>query len=198
MPDLRRFRTRAGEVYAAHKGAIDQLCAARQQLHPGPYPQEQFMAAMREALAWHILRQPEVVRICWEQECSPASLRRFEDLERIPGWKVEQHSPALQLRDLRRWQKVMENCLCDQGWAARRRHRAQTVESGRCQQGRWHLPRVVRAHQGRLFTPLFQSQSLLWIPFEGENWLAHCDCGRTSAAGETTWSSQFFNKKFFS
>lgn len=175
MPDFGRFLTRAGEDYQKYRGSTDRLCAARAMLSPHPRLQAFFMAAMREALAWHCLHHPELARACWQADCWPRGLRHWEDLERLPRVESLVHSPQQLPRDLRRWTRVLENSLADLGWSRPRRrclwarpdclhwHEGDFPmfedESGQC---RW--PRVVRLQAGRLFCPVYRSRSLLSTP----------------------------------
>ena len=62
MPDLRRYRARAGSLLARERGSTDQLCAGHQQFSPHRHLQDMFMSAMREALCWHILRDDQLAQ----------------------------------------------------------------------------------------------------------------------------------------
>lgn len=189
MPELRRFLTRAGEARQRCRGAIDQLCAGRQQLSRHPHLQDSFMAAMREALAWHCLSDPRWAEACFECGCEPRSLRFYRDLTRLPRLDEQVHSPDREARDLRRWSRVADGVLCDLGWSRPRRRRpagevplrlstAPLAVWGRCAEGHWHLPRVVRVEGDRAFTPCFASRSLLWWPAEKSMKQGLCSCGR--------------------
>lgn len=187
MPELRRFLTRAGEERQRCRGAIDQLCAGRQQLSRHPHLQSSFMAAMREALAWHCLNDERLAAACLEADCEPRALRFYPDLSRLPRVEERLHSPQLESRDLRRWSKVAEGALSDLGWSRRRRPgpdaplRAALGEIfwARCELGRWHLPRVIRWQGDRTFTPCYASRSLFWWPAPEKSMKqGQCDCGR--------------------
>jgi hypothetical protein len=179
MPDLRRYRARAGTVLARERGATDQLCAGHQQFSPHRHLQDMFMAAMREGLCWHILRDDGLAQACLEQALNPNSLRTYEDLERIPDWAPQTHSPAREKRDRRRWDRVMRHSLCDLGWSKPRRRQADPCEDElRCSAGHWHLPRVVRWQANRLFTPCYSSCSQLSWTVQNELQQGCCECGR--------------------
>lgn len=179
MPDLRRYRARAGSLLARERGATDQLCAGHQQLSPHRHLQDLFMAAMREALCWHVLRDEELAQVCLASAINPNALRNYTDLERIPVWQARLHTPAREKRDRRRWDRVLRHSLCDLGWSEpRRRHARPSQDQLRCSSGHWHLPRVLRWQGERCFTPCYSSSSNL-------SWTAYtkleqgiCPCGR--------------------
>jgi hypothetical protein len=180
MPDLRRYRSRVGEVLARERGATDQLCAGQQQLSRHPHLQDLFMAAMREALAWHILRDDRLARLCFEGELQLNQLRRYADLEYLPSYAGECHNPAGIKRDQRRWSRVWDHSLCDLGWSRpRRRHLVLSKDLFACSAGHWHLPRVLRWQAGRLFTPCYHSCSNLSWSIETLLNQGICACGRS-------------------
>lgn len=186
MPELRRFRSRAGELLARERGATDQLCAAHNQLSPHRHLQDMFMAAMREALSWHILRDDNLAQLCLDSQLSLNQLRTYADLEHIPVYDGRLHTPAGQKRERRRWAKVWQHSLCDLGWSSpRRRHLRLSPELLRCSAGHWHLPRVLRWQAGRLYTPC--SHSCSNFSWRLETSLNHglCPCGRNGQ-----WSQQ--------
>ncbi|MBS2040131.1 hypothetical protein JST97_34405 [bacterium] len=186
MPDLRRYRSRAGELLARERGATDQLCAAHNQLSPHRHLQDMFMAAMRESLSWHILRDESLARSCWENQLNLNQLRLYTDLEKIPTYTGRQHTPAGEKRDRRRWSRVWENALCDLGWSRpRRRHLQVAPELLRCSEGCFHLPRVLRWQSDRLFTPCYHSCSSLSWKVETALIQGTCRCGRSGQ-----WSSE--------
>lgn len=192
MPDLRRFLTRAGEDYARNRGATDRLCAGRSMLHPHPQGQAWFMSAMRESLAWHCLGDADLALACLQADLPPRALKHWPDLDRIPQLQPQNHCPDGRPRELRRWARVVENCLCDLGWSLpARRNLAgkpeelqwirQAFPTACCQYGNWHLPRVVQRRSGRLFSPCYRSQSLLsidWPAHSGPAEMKPCPCGR--------------------
>jgi hypothetical protein len=150
------------------------------------------MLAMRESLAWHCLRDPNLASVCLQARCAPRDLRFYPDLSRIPWAPDSVHSPQQETRDLRRLSKVASNTLCDLGWSRpRRRHpvRPDPLELpiqepsespllARCSAGAWHLPRVIRWHNGRCYTPCFASRSLLsWLALAAPQ-PGLCRCGR--------------------
>jgi len=186
MPELRRYLTRASELLVRVKGATDQLCAGHQQLSPHRHLQELFMAAMRESLCWHLLHDPGLAQTCLEGGIRPNQLRRYEDLAQIPEGSGILHTPQRQKRDRRRWAQVFSHSLCDLGWSvpARRNHQP-VAEDFRCSAGHWHLPRVVRWQSERLFTPCYNSTSLLSWTTETALNQGICPCGR-----QGQWSLQ--------
>lgn len=186
MPELRRYLTRARELLTREKGATDQLCAGHQQLSPHRHLQDLFMAAMRETLCWHLLHDPSLAQTCLEQELHPNQLQRYEDLIQLPKGPGVLHTPQRQNRDRRRWARVATNSLCDLGWSlpARRNHQP-LAEDFRCPAGHWHLPRVLRWQSDRLFTPCYNSKSLLSWATETPLNQGTCSCGRRGQ-----WSMQ--------
>lgn len=185
MPDLNRYRSRAGELLARERGATDQLCAGHQQLSPHPHLQELFMASMREALSWHILRDDALARLCFQGGLRLNQLRRYADLEGLPVYVGECHSPAGKNRDQRRWSRVWDRSLCDLGWSRPRRRQVEISKDLLCcSAGYWHLPRVLRWQAGRLFTPCYRSYANLSWSLETAPNQGICDCGRSGQ-----WSS---------
>ena len=192
MPELRRFLTRAREDYARNRGATDRLCAWRSTLHPHPQGQAWFMSAMRESIAWHCLGDPALARACLEADLPPRALKYWHDLDRIPPNQPQQHNPLGKPRELRRWARVVENCLCDLGWSkpARRNLAGKPEElkwlqqaflTACCPHGNWHLPRVVQRRSRRLFSPCYRSQSLVSLDLPQDSSPAElepCPCGR--------------------
>lgn len=185
MPDLRRYRTRAGSLLKRERGATDQLCAGHQQLSPHRHLQDLFMAAMRESLCWHVLRDEGLAGILLEQGVNLNGLRRYQDLEQLPNWTPTLHTPAREKRDRRRWDRVLRHTLCDLGWSEPRRRGAQgNSDELRCSAGHWHLPRVLRWQGERLFSPCYSStSSLCWTPQTGLN-QGLCGCGRNGQWSE--------------
>lgn len=180
MPELRRYRARAGSLLARERGATDQLCAGHQQLSPHRHLQDLFMAAMREAVCWHILKDDELARACLQAELHPNSLRNYTDLDRIPVWQARLHSPSREKRDVRRWDRVLRHSLCDLGWSEPRRRRTRpSQEQLRCSAGHWHLPRVLRWQGERLFTPCYCSCSHLSWTAQTSLSQGICPCGRS-------------------
>lgn len=185
MPDLRRYRTRARSLWARERGATDQLCAGHQQFSPHRHLQDLFMAAMREAVCWHILRDDGLAQACLESELNPNGLRNYADLELIPALAWLAHSPAAVKRDQRRWDRVLRHSLCDLGWSKGRRRQAEPSEQELCcSAGHWHLPRVLRWQGGRFFTPCYSSCSKLCWPVETALDQGVCACGRTGQWAE--------------
>lgn len=151
------------------------------------------MAAMREALAWHCLRDKELALACLQTNCPPRDLRFYVDLQRIPETQNQLHSPQHEARDLRRLSKVTDHTLCDLGWSRSRRrqpkgelpleaHTHDSVELpfvANCGQGNWHLPRAVRFEGQRCYTPCFASRSLLCWPVKTMFKQERCSCGRS-------------------
>lgn len=184
MPDLRRYRTRAGSLLARERGATDQLCAGHQQLSPHRHLQDLFMAAMRESLCWHVLRDEGLAGLLLEQQVHLNGLRNYPDLEQLPNWSATLHTPGREKRDHRRWDRVLRHSLCDLGLSkSARRQASWSQQELRCAAGHWHLPRVVRWQGDRLFSPCYSSTSSL--SWEAESALNQglCACGR-----EGQWS----------
>ena len=180
MPDLRRYRTRAGSLWARQRGATDQLCAGHQQFSPHRHLQDMFMAAMREAVCWHILRDDGLARACLENGLNPNGLRNYADLEQIPGLPPLTHTPDAEKRDRRRWDRVLRHGLCDLGWSKGRRRQTQPCEYQlACSAGHWHLPRVLRWQGERFFSPCYSSCSRLCWPVETPLDQGVCACGRS-------------------
>jgi hypothetical protein len=185
MPDIRRYRTRAGSLLMRERGATDQLCAGHQQLSPHRHLQDLFMAAMREALCWHILRDEGLAQACLESELNPNGLRNYVDLERIPSRQALLHTPAREKRDRRRWDRVRRHSLCDLGWSLPRRRDAHpSQEQLRCSAGHWHLPRVLHSQGERLFTPCYSSCSKLSWATQSLINQGVCSCGRSGQWAE--------------
>jgi len=179
MPDLRRYRTRSGSLLARERGAIDQLCAGHQQFSPHRHLQDLFMAAMREALCWHILRDEGLAQACLDLALNPNALRTYKDLELIPAWQAVLHTPEREKRDRRRWSRVVKHGLCDLGWSEPRRRYARPGEEAlRCSAGYWHLPRVLRWEGERFFSPCYSSCSHLSWPAQTALNQGICSCGR--------------------
>ncbi|MFN8607374.1 MAG: hypothetical protein U0931_07575 [Vulcanimicrobiota bacterium] len=180
MPELQRYLSRAGEVLARERGATDQLCAGHQQLSSHPHLQDLFMAAMRENLSWHILRDHQLARACLDLRVRLNQLRLYSHLEGLPVYAGQIHTPAGQKRDLRRWCQVWKHSLCDLGWSRpRRRNFSLLADLFRCSAGHWHLPRVVHERAGRLFTPCYRScSSFAWSSATAIN-QGICPCGRS-------------------
>ncbi|MBX3166272.1 MAG: hypothetical protein KF760_02625 [Candidatus Eremiobacteraeota bacterium] len=180
MPDLRRYRARAGSLLARERGATDQLCAGHQQFSPHRHLQDMFMSAMREALCWHILRDDGLAELCLGSALNPNGLRNYTDLDRIPVWQARLHTPAREQRDRRRWDRVLRHSLCDLGWSEpRRRHAQPSQDQLRCSAGHWHLPRVLRWQGERLFTPCYCSCSNLSWAAQTALHQGTCRCGRS-------------------
>ena len=191
MGELRRFLTQASEELQRNRGAIDQLCAGRQQLSPHPHLQDWFMGAMRAALAWHCLRDLSLAQACLAANCAPRSLRLYQDLTTLPRLEAQLHSQDREARDVRRWTRVALNCLCDLGWSrphrdhlkdwpeALRRGADGLSVCGRCSEGSWHLPRVLRWQGDRYFSPCCSSRSQLSWATDAIVHQGLCPCGRS-------------------
>jgi len=193
MPDLRRFLTRAGEEYSLRRGSTDRLCSHRRQLHRHPHQQGLFIDAMREALAWHCLQHRELAQACLEADCWPDKLRFMKDLDRLPQVPPLLHSPARVGRDVRRWNRVAHNLLCELGWSRPRRKAWKAGQAtplasalstspelalvARCSFNHWHWPQVVHCQGNRYFTPVYQSQSCLSWPGHTNLKQNPCPCG---------------------
>lgn len=179
MPDLRRYRARAGSLLARERGSTDQLCAGHQQFSPHRHLQDMFMSAMREALCWHILRDNQLAQACLGSDLNPNGLRNYEDLEHIPALPALAHTPGAAKRDRRRWNRVLKHSLCDLGWSEpRRRHAQPDADQLACSAGHWHLPRVLRWQGERFFTPCYSSCSKLSWSAETALHQGVCACGR--------------------
>ena len=143
------------------------------------------MAAMRESLCWHVLRDDGMAQALLDQELNLNALRNYQDLERLPHWTATLHTPDREKRDRRRWDRVFRHSLCDLGWSQPRRRRAAlSQEELRCPAGHWHLPRVLRWQGERLFSPCYSSTSnLCWTPQSALN-QGLCACGRSGQWSE--------------
>jgi hypothetical protein len=205
MPDFARFLTRVREDLSRFRGSTDRLCAHRQMLHPLPRGQDAFMEAMREELAWHCLHFPSVAQLCWDAGCLPRKLLTYADLAHIPEYG--EMPGGDEARERRRWDRVARNCLADLGWSRLRRAAYQEVPAelgswggrvvvGRCREGNWHWPRLVRVVQGRVFSPCLRGGSRLWVPAPAEAPQRECPCGRGSHYVARSCSHEV-NKTFF-
>lgn len=205
MPDFARFLTRVREDLSRFRGSTDRLCADRQMLHPLPRGQAAFVEAMREELAWHCLHFPEVAQVCWEAACLPRKLVTYRDLSRIPEYAARDGGDAR--RERRRWDIVARNSLADLGWSRLRRRALDGVPDelgtwhgrvvvGRCREGNWHWPRLVRVVGQRVFSPCLRGGSRVWVPAPAEPAQTPCPCGRGKQYVPPSCSHEV-NKDFF-
>lgn len=207
MPDFQRFLTRVREDYQRWRGSTDRLCAQRQMLHAPVRQQQAFMEAIREEFAWQCLHSAPLAASCWQANLLPRQLRFYSDLPRLADGPVADPAPADSGgREPRRWHKVALNSLADLGWSAARRRALRGVPEelawfagrivlGRCSEGHWHWPRVVRAYQGRIYSPALRQAALLWLPLPDESPAAPaCPCGRGPAAPASV--HKFLTKSF--
>lgn len=205
MPEYSRFLTRVREDYSRFRGSTDRLCADRQMLHPHPQGQESFIEAMREELAWHCLKFPAVGDACWRADLLPRKLITVGHLSRIPEYPDEPGGDPR--RERRRWDVLARNCLADLGWSRPRRRAFAEIPDelgcwrgrvvvGRCREGAWHWPRLVRQVGSRVFSPCLRGGAQVWVVGPAEVSVTPCACGRGNQYIPLSCSHEV-NKSFF-
>jgi hypothetical protein len=185
MPNFERFCTLAGEELSRTRGSLDRLCGCGSPLKWPQRHQDPFMAAMREGLACAILAHPQWAEFCWKDDLAPRDFREFSDLQALP---LQMPALPLQLRHLRRWTKVAQNCLADLGLGRARRRgmsnwrpRLQAYPMlAQCRLGNWHLPRIWHWSPGHLWTPTFAGDTACHLKWDQES--VACGCGHRSPA----------------
>lgn len=83
MPERDLWKAEA--LLKRFKGATATLLGGRAAFTHHPGSRRMFLRAMREALAHHFLHSPDYRQRCREEGFTPADLRRFEDLDRVPA-----------------------------------------------------------------------------------------------------------------
>ncbi len=82
------YLKRAEKIYQQFRGSTDSLVGSKRGLHIRDKDDVLFLRSMQEAFAYHYLGSPELQALCQDEQFFPWSLRRLDQLSRIPYFFV--------------------------------------------------------------------------------------------------------------